>query len=57
MDLYLFRVFPEIEDAKTADAIMQLFKHRESLDIFNKNHDKQFLKEQFSNGAKLLQLN
>ena len=36
MDLHLFRIFPDNEDSKTADAIMELFKRREDLDIFNK---------------------
>ena len=36
MDLHLYKVFSNKEDAKTADAIMELFKQREGLDIFNK---------------------
>lgn len=36
MDIHLFRIFPDNEDAKTVDAIMELFKRREDLDIFNK---------------------
>ena len=36
MDLHLFTLFPKIEDAKTADAIIELFRKRENLDIFNK---------------------
>jgi hypothetical protein len=36
MDLHLERIFPDKEDAKTADAIVELFRHRENLDIFNK---------------------
>lgn len=36
MDLHLYKVFSDKEDAKTADAIMELFKQREGLDIFNK---------------------
>ena len=36
MDIHLFRIFPDKEDAKTTDAIMELFKRREDLDIFNK---------------------
>ena len=36
MDIHLFRIFPDNEDAKTTDAIMELFKRREDLDIFNK---------------------
>jgi hypothetical protein len=46
MDLYLFRVFPEHEDAKTADAVMQLFRHRENLDIFNKKGIYIYIREQ-----------
>lgn len=46
MDLYLFKIFPENEDAKTADAVMQLFKHRESLDIFNKKGIYIYIREQ-----------
>jgi hypothetical protein len=46
MDLYLFKVFPEHEDAKTADAVMQLFKHRENLDIFNKKGIYIYIREQ-----------
>lgn len=36
MDIHIFRIFPDNEDAKTTDAIMELFKRREDLDIFNK---------------------
>jgi len=36
MDIHLFKIFPDKEDAKTTDAIMELFKRREDLDIFNK---------------------
>lgn len=36
MDIHLFTLFPKIEDAKTADAIIELFRKRENLDIFNK---------------------
>jgi len=36
VDLYLIKIFPDKEDAKTVDAIMELFKQREGLDIFNK---------------------
>ena len=46
VDLYLFKIFPEIEDAKTAEAIMQLFKFRESLDIFNKKGIYIYIREQ-----------
>ena len=46
MDLHLERVFPDPEDAKTADAIVQLFKHREKLDIFNKKALYIYIREQ-----------
>lgn len=46
VDLHLFRIFPDLEDSKTADAIIQLFKHRESLDIFNKKGIYIYIREQ-----------
>jgi hypothetical protein len=36
IDTYLFQLFPKTHDAKTADAIMELFRKRESIGIFNK---------------------
>ena len=36
IDKHLNRLFPKENDAKTADAIMELFRKCESLDIFNK---------------------
>jgi hypothetical protein len=36
IDKYLYKLFPKTQDAKTADAIMELFRKRESLEIFNK---------------------
>jgi hypothetical protein len=36
IDKHLYRLFPKTQDAKTADAIMELFRKRESLEIFNK---------------------
>ena len=36
MDIHLFTLFPKMEDARTADAIVELFRKRENLDIFNK---------------------
>jgi hypothetical protein len=36
MDIHLFKIFSDHEDARTADAIVELFRHRENLDIFNK---------------------
>lgn len=35
-DLFLFDHFPKPEDAKTADAIISLFRRRENLELFNK---------------------
>jgi hypothetical protein len=46
VDLHLFKIFPDHEDAKTADAIIQLFRHRESLDIFNKKGIYIYIREQ-----------
>ena len=36
MDLYLFDHFPKPEDARTADAIIELFRKRENIELFNK---------------------
>jgi hypothetical protein len=36
IDKRLYQLFPKIQDAKTADAILELFRKRETLDIFNK---------------------
>ena len=36
VDKYLYKLFPKTQDAKTADAIMELFRKRETLEIFNK---------------------
>jgi hypothetical protein len=36
VDKYLYSLFPKPQDAKTADAIMELFRKRETLEIFNK---------------------
>jgi hypothetical protein len=36
IDTHLYTLFPKSQDAKTADAIVELFRKRESLDIFNK---------------------
>jgi hypothetical protein len=46
VDLHLFKIFPDLEDARTADAIIQLFRHRESLDIFNKKGIYIYIREQ-----------
>lgn len=36
VDTHLYKLFPKPQDAKTADAIIELFRKREMLDIFNK---------------------
>jgi hypothetical protein len=36
VDKHLFDLFPKKQDHKTADAIMELFRKRETLEIFNK---------------------
>jgi hypothetical protein len=36
VDKYLYQLFPKNQDAKTADAIIELFRKRETLEIFNK---------------------
>lgn len=36
IDKNLYIIFPKEQDAKTADAIMELFRRRETLEIFNK---------------------
>lgn len=36
VDKNLFELFPKDDDARTADAIIELFRKRENLDIFNK---------------------
>ena len=36
IDKHLFRLFPKKQDAQTADAIVELFRKRETLEIFNK---------------------
>jgi len=36
IDKYLYQLFPKQQDARTADAIMELFRKRETLEIFNK---------------------
>jgi hypothetical protein len=35
-DKHIYKMFPKTKDAQTADAIIELFRKRESLDIFNK---------------------
>jgi hypothetical protein len=46
IDLHLYKIFPDKEDAKTADAIITLFKHRENIDIFNKKGIYIYIREQ-----------
>jgi hypothetical protein len=36
MDTYLENHFPRLQDQKTADVILELFRKRENLEIFNK---------------------
>jgi hypothetical protein len=36
VDKHLYQLFPKQQDAKTADAIIELFRKRETLEIFNK---------------------
>jgi len=36
VDKHLYNLFPKTQDARTADAIMELFRKRETLEIFNK---------------------
>ena len=36
MDLHLFDHFPKEEDARTADAVLELFRKRENIELFNK---------------------
>jgi hypothetical protein len=36
VDKHIFELFPKKQDHKTADAILELFRKRESLEIFNK---------------------
>jgi hypothetical protein len=36
VDKHLYKLFPKTQDAKTADAILELFRKRETLEIFNK---------------------
>ena len=36
IDKYLYQLFPKKQDARTADAIIELFRKRETLELFNK---------------------
>ncbi|MAD65723.1 MAG: hypothetical protein CME37_19700 [Haliea sp.] len=33
---YLYEIFPNFEDAQIADAILEIFRQRENINIFNK---------------------
>jgi hypothetical protein len=46
INLHLFKIFPDPEDSKTADAIITLFKFRENIDIFNKKGIYIYIREQ-----------
>jgi hemerythrin len=48
MDLHMSRIFPDEEDCITSNAIMELFRHRENLDIFNKKAIYIYIREQTS---------
>ena len=45
MDENLFKLFPKENDAKIADAVLMLFKHKENLEIFNKKAVFLYIKE------------
>jgi hypothetical protein len=45
MDENLFELFPKENDAKIADAVLMLFKHKENLEIFNKKAIFLYIKE------------
>ena len=36
IDTHIYKLFPKKQDAQTADAIVELFRKRETLEIFNK---------------------
>ena len=42
----IFELFPKKNDAQTADAILELFRHREDLEVFNKKALYIFIREQ-----------
>jgi len=46
MELHTSLVFPNSEDSMTSNAVMELFKHRENLDIFNKKAIYIYIREQ-----------
>jgi hypothetical protein len=43
---HIFEIFPKDEDAKIADAILELFRKREYLDVFNKKALYIYIREQ-----------
>jgi len=43
---YIFEIFPKDEDAKIADAILEIFRKRETIDIFNKKALYIYIREQ-----------
>jgi len=47
IDTHLYTLFPKSQDAKTADAIMELFRKRETLEIFNKKALYIYIRERF----------
>ena len=44
--LHIYELFPKKKDAQIADAILELFRKRENIDIFNKKALYIFIKEQ-----------
>ena len=36
IDKHIYKLFPKKQDAQTADAVVELFRKRETLEIFNK---------------------
>jgi len=36
IDTHIYKLFPKKQDAQTADAVVELFRKRETLEIFNK---------------------
>jgi hypothetical protein len=43
---HIFEIFPKAEDAKIADAILEIFRKRETIDIFNKKALYIYIREQ-----------
>jgi len=43
---HIFEIFPKTEDAKIADAILEIFRKRETIDIFNKKALYIYIREQ-----------